>query len=134
MPSDEENDLQTRRRRALLVAGAIGVAAIAWNANDWWGGGDDHVRIEVNDDDIAERIREEVRESVRESGDQAREAREAARAARDDEELPRISEEDGVLRIEGPDGRTVTISTDGDSAADAAEEPVEEEATAESSG
>ena len=130
--ADDESDLQTRRKRALLVAGAIGLAAIAWNADDWFDG--DVVRVESSDrEEVREALREardEIREGVREARDEAREARDEAQSARGDEDLPRISEENGVLRIEGPDGRTVTISTD----SDAAEEPAEEEATAESNG
>lgn len=137
--AEDDPHLQTRRKRALLVAGAIGVAAIAWNADDWWGWGDNDVRIEVSDREeareVARQVRDEVRESVREARDEARSARASARAsagadgetdaARD--ELPRITEEGGVLRVESPDGRSVTISIDDDTAqapdaADAAEE------------
>ncbi|MFN2258739.1 MAG: hypothetical protein ABR601_02740, partial [Parasphingopyxis sp.] len=126
MASNDDSDLQTRRKRALLVAGAIGVAAIAWNADDWWS--DDVVHVETGDREEAreaiEEAREEIREAVRDARGEARAATAATDSEAPSDELPRITEEGGVLRVETPDGRTVTISSgeEGGEAAEPAEE------------
>ncbi|MCA1748078.1 MAG: hypothetical protein LC634_00560 [Sphingomonadales bacterium] len=126
MASNDDSDLQTRRKRALLVAGAIGIAAIAWNADDWWS--DDIVHVETGDREEAreaiEEAREEIREAVRDARGEARAATAATDSEAPSDELPRITEEGGVLRVETPDGRTVTISSgeEGGEAAEPAEE------------
>lgn len=137
MTSDPSPEPDPRKKRALMIGGAIVVAAIAWNS-DGWLGGDDHVSVTVvGDDDASDAIRGEVRDTVRAAirGDysadeeSADEPADSALAAKGEEEAAPetvsvaetgerrlVETESGAnqrsFRIEGDDGRGVTISVD----------------------
>jgi hypothetical protein len=129
-----------RKKRALVIGGIIVLAAIGWNADGW--GDDNDVRISVSSDgeDIHEArdaihngIREEIRASFRgddETSDEDTDEDEADADAEDTDQATtgeagagerqvvetESDENQRSFRIEGDDGRGVTISVDTDTA------------------
>lgn len=123
-----------RRKRALMIGGAIAVAAIIWNADGIWGDDDGHVTISVDGreelrearDTIREEVREHVRASLRDDEDEEAAADEDDGADAEDGGDTVATSGDGRVvetesgpnqrsfRIEGDDGRGVTISVDTD--------------------
>lgn len=130
-----------RKKRALFIGGAIALAAIAWNADDWVGNdGPVHITVDRDDSEEAKAARDEVRNAVRETiRDEVRGAirgedsdNAPSETAMDDsaEGVERVGQDvasgEGRLvetesgenrrsfRIEGDDGQGITISIDGD--------------------
>lgn len=146
MTSEPSPEPDPRKKRALIIAGAIAVGAILWNVEDW-SDNDPPVVITVDRDEaegdpeaIRSAIRDEIREEIRAGihGDAEPDEEESA-ANEPSEETDQdvaasqdVSDESGTgerrlvemesgenqrsFRIEGSDGRGVTISVDGDSA------------------
>lgn len=129
--SDREPD--PRRRNALIAAGVLGLAAIAWNADDWWGshhGDDDPVVIQFSGDEAntSDAIRERVNERIRGRVDE--EQRDTIDEALDDAGLgdtpaPQKNGDEppsdtviagGAVRIQRGEGDGVTITIDPDRA------------------
>ena len=140
MTSEHSSEPDPRKKRALIIGGVIAVAAILWNVEGWTGN-DSPVIISVDGDRenihdardaVRSVLRDEIRSSIRGDEDQADEdATEAdnSEAAAQDEtateesgtgERRLVETESGenqrTFRIEGDDGRGVTISVDADSA------------------
>lgn len=140
MTSERTPEPDPRKKRALVIGGIIAVAAIGWNIEEW-SGNDSPVVISIDGDRanvheardvIRSAIRGETRDVIRgdeESGDEETgndEADgEATDEAVDDETVVedadtgerRLVETDSddnqrSFRIEGDDGRGVTISVD----------------------
>lgn len=109
-PNDQPDP---RRKRAFLLGGALLAGIVVWNG-PWWDDDDDRVVI-TTDAESGEEIRARVREEIREG---IREATRGERATIEDATDPsgeasaETPEDDPVLRIEGEDGRGVTISVD----------------------
>lgn len=143
MTSESTPEPDPRRKRALVIGGIIAVAAIGWNIEGW--GDNDDVHISVSGDDratheVRDAIRSEIREEIRSGFRGNREADEDEAAPETAEESDEESDEstdetntdaaDGErrlvetessenqrsFRIEGDDGRGVTISVDTDPA------------------
>lgn len=142
MTSDRTPEPDPRRKRALYIGGAIVLAAVVWNIEDW---NDDPVEVTVMGDRediheardaIREAIRDEVRAGFRDDGEPAEAATdetadttaEAAEATAPESEEIVGETADGErrivetasgdnqrsFRIEGDDGSGVTISIDTD--------------------
>jgi hypothetical protein len=127
-----------RKKRALVIGGIIVLAAIGWNADGW--GDDNDVRISVSSDgeDIHEArdaihngIREEIRASFRGDDETSDEDTDEDEADAEDTDQATTGEAGAgerqvvetesdenqrSFRIEGDDGRGVTISVDTDTA------------------
>lgn len=142
MTSEPSPEPDPRKKRALVIGGIIAVAAIGWNIEDWT---DNEPPVIISVDGDAENIhdaRDAVRSAIRDEiragirGDDAP-AEEADKTAGDDvadqageeesaEEVATAGERRLVetetgpnqrsFRIEGDDGRGVTISVDADPA------------------
>ncbi|MGP1284040.1 MAG: hypothetical protein ACTS1X_13790 [Parasphingopyxis sp.] len=138
MTSDRTPEPDPRRKRALYIGGAIVLAAIVWNIEDW---NDDPVEVTVMGDRediheardaIREAIRDEVRAGFRDDGEPAEaatdETADAGEAGTPESEEKAGETADGErrivetasgdnqrsFRIEGDDGSGVTISIDTD--------------------
>ena len=139
MTSERSPEPDPRRKRAFLLGGALVIAAIAWNASD---DDDVHITIADDSDNMHEArdaIRSSIREEIRAGfrGDEDEDATEdatgdeeadadtdeeasdeddAATEAEDEGERRLVETESGEnqrsFRIEGDDGRGVTISLD----------------------
>jgi hypothetical protein len=136
--SEHSSEPDPRKKRALIIGGVIAVGAILWNVEDWTDN-DPPVHITVRGDDdgghatrdaIREGIREEIRATIRGDDEpQTENAVEEEAEAAEPDEAPAAEtatserrvvetasgENQRTFRIEGDDGRGVTISVDGDS-------------------
>ncbi len=120
-----------RRKNALVLGGILAVAIVAWNFDDWTGGGDDDdgigLTIVSDRDEIREfrdEIREEFRDNLREelgapdSEDGAEETAEGDATEQDDQAAGEeqaaqdAADESEVFRIEDENGRGVSIRVD----------------------
>lgn len=140
MTSEPSSEPDPRRKRALVIGGIIAVAAIGWNMEDWMDNEPpvvisvDGERENIHEarDAVRSAIRDEIRAGIRgddspseeaekeasdEGADQAGDAESAEEEAG---ERRLVETETGPnqrsFRIEGDDGRGVTISVDADTA------------------
>lgn|GEM_PF-4323250 len=145
MTSERIPEPDPRKKRALVIGGIIAVAAIGWNIEEW-GDNDPPVIISIDGDRdeardvVRSALRDEIRASFR--GDEESDDEEAAGDEASDEadseetdevaDVETVTEDVGVgerrlvetesddnqrsFRIEGDDGRGVTISVDADPA------------------